>query len=47
MFINEIGTNYASENLYGAHFVYEGKVYRLEEIDGRNSGNIQAREIDS
>lgn len=33
MFIEDIGRGYANENLYGAHFIYEGKVHRLERIE--------------
>lgn len=33
MFIESLGDNYASDNLYGAHFIHEGKLYSLRRVD--------------
>lgn len=35
MFIDDIGPDYASDNLCGALFVYDGRVHRVRNIDGR------------
>lgn len=43
MFIDQIGSSYANENLVGSHFVYDGKVYRLEHCSG---SQVEAYEVD-
>lgn len=36
MFIESLGENYATDNLYGAHFIHEGKLYSLRSVDYDN-----------
>jgi hypothetical protein len=44
MFIEDIGSDYADENLCGALFMYNGRVHRVMAIDGRS---VRAYNVDS
>lgn len=42
MFIDELGRGYANENLYSSYFVFEDKVYRMEQF---SYGSMEVREV--
>ena len=44
MFIDELGRGYANENLYSSYFVFEDKVYRMEQF---SYGRVEVFEVGS
>ena len=44
MFIDELGRNYANENLYSSYFVFEDRVYKMEQF---SYGQVEVSEVGS